>query len=328
MATDHGTGTHDPLQDPLHDALSGLRDDVSRVSLAPAGDVRHRGDQRTRHRRIAVSAAGVAAVAAVAVLSGQLGRPDAAPRLVPPASGTTSASPSTTRSPSATPSPSASTSPASRPTVKLVPASPGGALVPAAYFLPGQLWQGPDLNSGHRMQSVEPYETEGSVTRFECDPDTDIKGDVAFLQVRDLVTKNIVGTQKVRLLGSAEQAASFADAMAQAMSGCQDRLRAEAQANAGPLSPGETAPTPNATVDPQAASSVDDATGSVRVFRTTTDYGTGASSRISDWVVLAREGSAVTFLSLPQLEGASATLGALQRLAEQARLQIRWAATQ
>ncbi|MGN6299963.1 MAG: hypothetical protein ACTHN8_02605 [Angustibacter sp.] len=313
------TETHDPL----HDALSGLRDDVSRVPLAPADSVRRRGDRRTRNRRIGVSAVGVAAVAAIAVLSGQLGRPDAAPRTVTPASRTASASPSTTPTPSA----SAST-PADRPALKLVPASPGGGSVPVAYFLPGQLWQGPDLNSGHRLQSTEPYETEGSVTRFECDPDTDIKGDVAFLQVRDLVTKNIVGTQKVRLLGSAEQAASFADAMAQAMSGCQDRLRAEAQANAGPLSPGETAPTPNATVDPQAASSVDDATGSVRVFRTTTDYGTGASSRISDWVVLAREGSAVTFLSLPQLEGASATLGALQRLAEQARLQIRWAATQ
>lgn len=313
------TETHDPL----HDALGSLRDDVSRVSLAPADSVRRRGDRRTRNRRIGVSAVGVAAVAAIAVLSGQLGRPDAAPRTVTPASRTTSASPSTTSSPSATAS-----TPADRPTVKLTPAAPGGGSVPAAYFLPGPLWQGPDLNSGHRMQSVEPYETEGSVTRFECDPDTDIKGDVAFLQVHDLVTKNIVATQKVRLLGSPDQAATFADAMAQAMSTCQDRLRAQAQADAGSLPPGETAPTPDATVEPQAASSVDDATGSVLVFRTTTDYGTGASSRLSNWVVLAREGSAVTFLSLPQLEGSSVTLGALQRIAEQARLQIRWAATQ
>ncbi|HEX3005907.1 MAG TPA: hypothetical protein VHO27_16955 [Angustibacter sp.] len=317
MATD--------MHDPLHEALSGLRDDVSGVSLAPADSVRHRGDQRTRHRRIGVTAVGVAAVAAIAVVSGQLGGPSAAPRPVPPAS---SSSPTASASPSPTSASAEASTPATRPTVRLTPASPGGGAVPAAYFLPGQLWQGPDLNSGHRLQSVEPYETEGSVTRFECDPDTDIKGAVAFLQVRDTTTQNIVGTQKVRLLASPDQAAAFADAMAAAMTGCQDRLRAQAQVDAGPLPPGETAPTPNATVEPQASSTVDDAAGSVRVFRTSTDYGTGASSALTQWVVLAREGSAVTFLSLPQLEGSSVTLAALQRLAEQARLQIRWAATQ
>ena len=319
MATD--------TRDPLRDALGGLRDDVERVPLAAADAVRHRGDQRTRNRRVGVTALGVAAVAAIAVATGQLGGPSAAPGPVLPASRTTGATSTTASTPSPSSSASASV-PASRPTVTLTPASPGGGTVPRAYFLPAQLWRGPDLNSGHRLQSTEPYETEGSITRFECDPDTDIQGDVAFLQIRDLATKNIVGTQKVRLLTSAEKATTFAARMEQEMSTCQDRLRAQAQADAGSLPAGETAPTPNATVEPQAASSVDDATGSVRVFRTTTDYGTGASSRISDWVVLAREGSAITFLSLPQLEGSSVTLGALQRLGEQARLQARWAATQ
>ncbi len=134
--------------------------------------------------------------------------------------------------------------------------------MPAAYFLPGQLWQGPDLNSGHRLQSVEPYETEGSVTRFECDPDTDITGDVAFLQVRDATTKNIAATQKVRLLASPEQAATL-----RRRHGPGDGRLPGPPARPGPEGRrvgsrrARPRPPPNATVEPQAPSSVDDATG-------------------------------------------------------------------
>ncbi len=313
------TETHDPLKA----ALGELRGELDGLPLAPADAVRRRGDVRSRNRRIGLTVGSVATVAAIAVATGLLTQPTGTPRPAPPASGSTSTTTGPSPTASTTPTPAASP----RPTVTLRPASPGGGVVPAAYFLPGQLWRGPDLNQGHRMVSVEPYETEGSVTRFECDPDTDITGQVAFLQVQDAVTQNIAATQKVRLLTSADDATTFVSSMAHLLTTCQERLRQQAQRDSASLPPGETAPTPNATIKEQPQSAVDDATGSVRVFRTTTDYGTGAGSRITDWVVLAREGSAVTFLSLPQLEGSSVTLGGLRRLADGARQQMRFAAS-
>jgi hypothetical protein len=311
MATD--------TRDPLHDALDGLRDDVAGLRLAPADAVRRRGDVRGRNRRVGLTVGSVAAVAAIAITTGQLMQPTGTPRPAPPASASTSASPTSSATPAASAAP--------RPVVTLEPASPGGGVVPAAYFLPGAAWTGPDLNGGHGIVSVQPRETEGSVTRFACDPDTDIHGKVAFLQVQDAVTENIAGTQKVRLLPSARAAATFATQMEKALTTCQKRLRQQAIRDSGSLPPGETAPTPDATVKDLVPGAVDDARGSVRLYRAVSDYGTGAGSRVTDWVVLAREGSAVTFLSLPQLEGSSVTLGALRRLADEAREQMRWAAT-
>jgi hypothetical protein len=326
-----GTETHDPLHDPFHDVLDGLRGDLDRLVMSPADAVRHRGDLRARNRRLGLAVASVAAVAALGVGAGQLMQPAGVPRPAPPAGSATSLpSPSdpAAATPSGTTSPASST-PASgaRPTVTVRPASPGGGTVPAAYFLPGELWRGPDLHDGHQMVSVEPYETEGSVTRFACDPDTDTRGRVAFLQVQDATSKNVAATQKVRLLASSAKAIDFTATMGTQLARCQARLRSQAVKDAGPLPPGETAPTPDATVEAQPHSDVDDATGSVRVWRTTSDYGTGAGSRLTEWVVLAREGSAVTFLSLPQLEGSTVTLGALNRLADEARQQMRYAAT-
>lgn len=321
-----GTETHDPF----HDVLDGLRGDLDRLVMSPADAVRHRGELRSRNRRLGLAVASVAAVAALGVGAGQLMRPAGAPSPAPPAGSTTSL-PSTsdpaTATPTATTSPAPTPASGPRPTVTLRPASPGGGTVPAAYFLPGELWRGPDLHDGHQMVSVEPYETEGSVTRFACDPDTDIRGRVGFLQVQDATSKNVAATQKVRLLPSSAKATAFTATMGTQLALCQARLRSQAVKDAGPLPPGETAPTPDATVEPQPHSDVDDATGSVRVWRTTSDYGTGAGSRLIEWVVLAREGSAVTFLSLPQLEGSTVTLGALNRLADEARQQMRYAAT-
>ena len=101
------------------------------------------------------------------------------------------------------------------------------------------------------------------------------------------------------------------------------------QAAAGSdLSPGETAPTPHAAVTPGTSGSVDDATGAVRVFRTVTDYGTGAGSSTVEWVVMVREGAALSSLSLPQLETSDVSFATMRRLGERARDQLRWAAVQ
>lgn len=318
-------------RDHLGDALDTLRADVEPLSLAPAEQVRRRGEQRGRRRRTLLATGGVAAVAAIALGATQLGRPSAAPSA--PSGGSTAGPTAASGTPTGSPSPATSTGPSSASTpirhlvVRLRPAAPGGGHVAAAYFLPGPLWQGPDLNQGHAMRSVEPRESEGSVTRFACDPDTDVHGAVAFLQVQDAVTQNVTATQKVRLLPSAAAATAFADRMARTMATCQQRLRQQALRDAGPLSPGETAPTPNATVVDVPQGDVADTTGAVRLFTTTTDYGTGASSAIVDWVVIAREGRAVTFLSLPSLEGSSVSVAALSRIADEARQQLRWAAS-
>ena len=109
--------------------------------------------------------------------------------------------------------------------------------------------------------------------------------------------------QKVRLLGSAQEAQTLMDELVAAMPRCQARLRAQAVADAGPLPSGETAPVPNATVVEDPQSRLDDATGSLRVYRTTSDYGTPASSRTIEWVVLAREGSDGDLRRGPQERG-------------------------
>ena len=80
--------------------------------------------------------------------------------------------------------------------------------MPAAYFLPGTLWTGPDLLDGAAIETIKPKEFEGSVQRFTCDPDGSLTGDVAFVQAARQ-DGTIAGTQKVRLLGDPKQASSF-----------------------------------------------------------------------------------------------------------------------
>lgn len=310
------TETHDPL----HEALSGLRDDVSRASLAPADRVRQRGDQRTRRRRVAAGVGSIAAVAAIAVASAQLVGGSAPLRPAPAATGNGSpTAASSTASPTPTPSRT------SRPVVTVTPAPPlsTGGTVPAAYFLPGQLWEGPDLNHGHAMMSVEPKETEGSATRFACDPPTPVD-DVAFLQVVER-SGLMVGTQKVMLTSSMNAGDNLFTLLADEMPTCQRRLREAAKAEGDSLPPGETAPVPDAEVLPLNAVSDLDLDGATRAWRTTTDYGTGAGSRLVEYVVLVRMGAAVSFLSLPQFEQSAVTVGALRRLADEARQQMRYA---
>lgn len=313
--------------DPVGHALDELRHDVSQVSLASPEEVRRRGEVRSRRNRSALGAGTVVAVAAIALgastLPGAFG-PDHAP--APPAGG--SAAPSTNAS--STPSGAQTSSPpTTRPTARtVIDVKPVGVgHVPAAYFLPGTLWTGPDLAHGQRIRSIKPREFEGSVQRFVCDPDTELTGDVAFVQAvrRD---GTFVGTQKVRLLSTAGAATDVATQVATELPRCQDRLRAQATKDAGPLAPGETAPNPTAEVTEDSAARVDDATGSVRLYRTVTDYGTGAGSRLVEWVAVAREGSAVSLISLSQFEAGDASFGALQRIAGEARAQLAWAATQ
>jgi hypothetical protein len=317
MANDH---------DPFGRALDELRTDVAHVTLASPADVRARGEQRTRRHRVALGAGTVVAVAAIAVGASALPGPllSGGRTAVPPAGGTPTA-PTTA---AAKPSP-ASTAPSTptvtRPVIDVSPVGVGH--VPAAYFLPGKLWTGPDLVHGAKIRSIEPKEFEGSVQRFACDPDTDLAGDVAFVQAvrRD---GTFVGTQKVRLLRDAGTAATTSTKFAAAIPGCQDRLRTLAAKEAGPLAPGETAPNPTAEVTEDAAARVDDANGSVRLYRTVTDYGTGAGSRLIEWVAIAREGSAVTLISVNQFEKGDVSFAALQRIADDARAQMAWAATQ
>jgi hypothetical protein len=317
MANDH---------DPFGRALDELRTDVAHVTLASPADVRARGEQRTRRHRAALGAGTVVVVAAIAVgasaLPGSLlsgGR-----TAVPPAGGTPTAP--TTASPKPSPSSTAPSTPTdTRPVIDVSPVGVGH--VPAAYFLPGKLWTGPDLVHGAKIRSIEPKEFEGSVQRFACDPDTDLAGDVAFVQAvrRD---GTFVGTQKVRLLSTAGAATDVATQLATDLPRCQDRLRTLAAKEAGPLAPGETAPNPTAEVTEDAAARVDDANGSVRLYRTVTDYGTGAGSRLIEWVAIAREGSAVTLISVNQFEKGDVSFAALQRIADDARAQMAWAATQ
>jgi hypothetical protein len=198
--------------------------------------------------------------------------------------------------------------------------------VPAAYFLPGDEWTGRDLIGGAGVRSIEPKEFEGSVQRFSCDPDYALEGDVAFLQAVG-PTGTIVGTQKVRLLPDTGTAATTFAKFAAAIPGCQDRLRAQATKDAGNLAPGETAPNPTAEVTEDETARVDDATGSVRLFRTVTDYGTGAGSRLVEWVAVVREGGAISLIDLNQFEKGDASFAALARIATEARAQLAWAAT-
>jgi hypothetical protein len=314
MATDH---------DRLGRALDELRTDVAHVPLAPPADVRSRGEQRTRRRRAALGAGTVVAVAAIAVgasvLPGSL--PSGGRTPVPPAGA--SATPSGTASGSPSPATSRSV-PGPREVVDVTPVGVGD--VPAAYFLPGGYWTGPDLAGGARVRSVEPKEFEGSVQRFSCDPDTALKGDVAFLQVAD-PSGTIVGTQKVRLLPGVGDAVAAWTQVAAALPGCQERLREQATKDAGELAPGDTAPTPTAEVTEDATARTDDATGSVRLFRTVTDHGTGAGSRLVEWVAVVREGAAVSLISLNQFEQGDASFTALRRIASAARTQLAWAAS-
>lgn len=64
------------MSDRLHDTLTTLRADTDRVGLADAGNVRRRGDQRTRRQAVGSVAAVFLAVAAVAGISAGLGGND------------------------------------------------------------------------------------------------------------------------------------------------------------------------------------------------------------------------------------------------------------
>jgi hypothetical protein len=322
MATD--------LRDPLGRALDELRSDVADVPLAAAADVRARGDHRTRRTRTALGAGAVVAVAAIAVgasvLPGSLGAGDRSP--VPPAGGTVTASATGSATVPTTPSVtgSAPTTPPATARRSVIDVTPVGVgHVPAAYFLPGTLWTGRDFVHGQRIESIEPKEFEGSVQRFTCDPDTSLTGDVAFVQAaREDGT--IAGTQKVRLLASVDKAAQHAASVAAELPGCQQRLREQAAKEAKNLPSGETAPTPTAEVTEDTAARADDATGSVRLYKTVSDYGTGAGSRLIEWVAVVREGDAVSLLSLNQFEQGDVSFTALDRIAREARVQLAWAA--
>lgn len=316
------------LRDPLGRALDELRGDVAHTSLPSPADVRARGDQRSRRQRAALGAGTVVAIAAIAV--GTTVLPDSlrsgGPTPVPPAGGTPTATAS------ASPTASASSSPTTSPTASgprtVIDVTPVGVgTVPRAYFLPGTLWSGADLVHGAKIRSIEPKEFEGSVQRFQCDPDAAMTGDVAFVQAAK-PDGTFVGTQKVRLLADPASAATFATTAATDITTCQQRLRDQAAQDSADLAPGETAPVPSATVTERESARVDDAAGSVRLFTTITDYGTGAGSRLVEWVVVAREGAAVTLISVNQFEDGDVSFDALQRIAGQARQQMAWAATQ
>jgi hypothetical protein len=314
------------LRDPLGHALDELRLDLSDVHLASPADVRSRGDQRSRRQRAALGAGTVVAVAAIAVGSATLpGALSSGPTHgVPPAGGTPTVTSTSSATPSTATSPSAPTVIGPRPVIDLQPVGVGH--VPAAYFLPGELWTGPDLVHGQTIQSIEPKEFEGSVQRFSCDPDSALEGDVAFLQAAG-PTGTIVGTQKVRLLSDPGAAATAFSTFAAAMPGCQDRLREQATRDAGSLPPGETAPNPTAEITEDETARVDDASGSVRLFRTVTDHGTGAGSRLVEWVAVVREGAAVSLIDLNEFEKGDASFATLRRIATEARQQMAWAAT-
>jgi len=316
--------------DPIAHALDALRDDVEQLDLAGADAVRRRGERRQRRQRAVAAVGAVAAVAVVATGVGLL-QGTGTPHTAPPASRTlaTSAPVTTSPSPSSPTSTAGSaTAPASstpRPVVTVQPKGVGD--VPASYFLPGQLWQGPDLNDGRSIMTMVPRELEGRVGNFDCDPDVTMSGDVALLQAKERASGRFVGTQKVRLLGAGSAADTYTAQVA-AMATCQDRMRAAAIADAGTLPPGETAPVPNATVVEDRASRLDDDTGSLRVFKTTTDMGTGAGSKSIEYVVLAREGAAVTSVAVRHLDGSQVTFACLRRIGNEAREQLRWAAAQ
>lgn len=317
MATDH---------DRIGRALDELRTDVAHLPLASPADVRSRGEQRTRRQRAALGAGTVVAVAAIAVgasvLPGSLQSGGRTP--VPPAGGTPTAPATASPTPSSSPTASQSTPAGPRPVIEVTPVGVGD--VPRAYFLPGTRWTGPDLVHGMKIRSIEPKEFEGSVGRFMCDPDTELTGDVRFVQAAR-TDGTIAGTQKVRLLADPGKAAGFLVDMTSALPRCQERLRSQAQRDAGQLPPGETPPNPTAEVTEDESARVDDPSGSVRLYRTITDYGTGAGSRLIEWVALVREGAAVSLVSLNQFEQGDVSFDALRRIAGEARAQMAWAAT-
>jgi hypothetical protein len=318
MATDH---------DRIGRALDELRGDVVDVPLASPAQVRARGDQRARRQRAALGAGTVVAVAAIAVsasaLPASLQSGGRAP--VPPAGSTPAASRTTSAAPSSSPTASRSTPAGPRQVIDVTPVGAGD--VPSAYFLPGNLWTGPDFVHGAKVHSIEPKEFEGSVGRFMCDPDGEPVGNVKFVQaVR--ADGTVAGTQKVRLLTDPDEAIGYVVDMAPVLPMCQDMLRSRAKEAAGALAPGETAPTPTAEVTEDAAARVEDSTGSIYLYKTVTDYGTGAGSRLVEWVALIREGSAASFISLNQFEQGDVSFNALRRIATEARRQMAWAATQ
>lgn len=308
----------DPARDPLGSLLGTLADSVQPLEFQLAAQVRARGNRRTRRTRAAATAAAVTAVATVAAVGFHL-RPTHA--VVLPASPTRTSS-------STPPTPTASTvavgptpTPNGAPPPTATPAGTG--VVPANMFLSGRQWQGPGLNGGRDIVTGPPKELEGSVQRFVCDSDTAFKGNVAVLQAQERRSHRFVGAQKVRLLTSIATASTAFTDQARAMPTCQQRLRAQALRDAAAGPPGAPAPVPNASVVEDAAGRVDDGTGAVRIYSTRTDYGTGAGSQLIELVVLVREGPAVTSISLPMLDGATATTGELRRLAESAREMLR-----
>ncbi|WP_426562790.1 hypothetical protein ACPPVT_18360 [Angustibacter sp. McL0619] len=314
------------VPDRLHDALDSLRDDVEQVGLPGAGAARTRGDRRQRRRTAAGAVTAVAAVAVLAVGVG-LAQGPGRPRTTPLATSSTASQAATTANPTPSAPTSGSPSPiaTARPVITVRPSGVGH--VPAAYFLPGQLWRGPDLDHGRPIESIALKEQEGTTQYFDCDPDVQLTGDVAVVQAQERAGL-FVGTQKVRLLRSPAAAKTFAMQLAADLPGCQGRMRSAARTQAGTLPAGETAPVPNASVVEDHDGRVDDATGSVRVYRTTTDFGTPSSSKSIEWVVLAREGDAVSSIALRKLEGSQVSFATMRRLGGEAREQLRWAAEQ
>jgi len=187
--------------DRLSVLLHDLGGDVDTLPPRPASDVRARGDQRTRRKR--VTAAGAAALTVAAVVAGTALTQGALPvrrAVVPPAI-------SVTNAPTPTPAPAPP------------PLYATSGTVDPALFLPAGEWAGPDLADGHptRWQRVS---DDGTVKMHTCDVDTSATGDVGLAQVADAVTAAPLGTERIRTYATPDAARSAAAVLTEALNRC------------------------------------------------------------------------------------------------------------
>ena len=201
----------------LRAALLDLRSDVATLPMRPPGEVRARGDQRTRRRRAAL--AGTSAVAVAVVVFGvalTTGAPQTRRSVVPPATSATSTTAATvTPTPTSTPDTTAESGPP--------PLYAASGSVDPGLFLPAARWAGPDLADGHatRWQAVN---NEGTVQVHTCDVDTRPSGDVALAQVADARTAAPLGTQRIRTYASPAAARAAVTDLVDGLRRCQSHL--------------------------------------------------------------------------------------------------------
>jgi hypothetical protein len=97
----------------------------------------------------------------------------------------------------------------------------GAGAVDVGLFLPAERWVGPDLDHGAALGFGGPFDPEGSVAVHECDPDKSWPtGRVGILPVGDFGANRPVGAQKIRVLGSPQEASAAFDEAASALRGC------------------------------------------------------------------------------------------------------------